>query len=171
MGDQIGRNDERCREWCTFLETLRQNPGNLPSSVSSDDLKFGADSAALPPAVVLAAAAHFGVNLRTGTGILLLSCILADIIFRPERPVKRGRPSGTVKWDQRKLSNLGFRAACIKANNPRLGYEGLAGDLIKKFKDYQHVSPSHLRQRLPKALRAYKDKVNALGALSSRRIK
>jgi hypothetical protein len=80
MDGQTARSDERCREWCAFLETLRQNPGYLPTlhgAVSSEDLKFGADSTALPPAVLLVAAAHFGLNLRTAGGkspIVVHSC-------------------------------------------------------------------------------------------------
>jgi hypothetical protein len=166
-------NGVRCHEWCAFLETLRQNPrylGSLPGAWSSEDLKFAVDHAALPPNVLILAASQFGLNLKTPAGGYLLLCILADVIFRPEKPVQKGRPLGTKKWDQRKLSNLGFHAAMIKASNPKFGYEAIAGELTENFKEYQTVSPSHLRQLLPVALKAHESKLAALMAPAGRSV-
>src|SRR5215510_4007625 len=132
MDDQANRNEERCGEWSASLEMLRQNPVYSSSlSVSSEDLKFAADTSALPPNVLLLAAMHFGLNLRSPMGVMLLFCILADIVFRPEPPTKKGRPRGT------------FRGAAIKARNPSFGYEAIAGELIKTFGEYRIVSPAH----------------------------
>src|SRR5262245_53759916 len=113
MADHSAQHDVRCQEWRTFLETLRSNP-NYPQQ---DDLKFGADKAAHPPAPLLAAAAHFGLNLKTTGGMYLLMLILADVVFRPASEAKKGRPEGSKKWDQRKLAKLGMRVALIEARN------------------------------------------------------
>src|SRR5262249_17874716 len=138
MDDQANRNEERCGEWSASLEMLRQNPVYSSSlSVSSEDLKFAADTSALPPNVLLLAAMHFALNLRSPIGVILLLCILADIVFRPEPPTKKGRPRGTKKWNERKVLTLGFRGAAIKARNPSFGYEAIAGELIKTFGEYR----------------------------------
>jgi len=156
--------NERCQEWCAFLETLRQNPQYLALHLpwSSEDLKFAADTAVTPNVLILAAI-HFGLNLKTPGGTLLLLNILADVVFRPEPPPKKGRPKGTKKWGPREQSNLGFRAALIRAKNPSLGYEDMAAKLIADVKEYKHVSPEYLRQLLPDALQAHESKRAALG--------
>lgn len=162
MVSQPTQNDERCQEWCAFLETLRQNPRYLSSLVgapSIDDLRFSADTAALPPGFVVAAAATFGLNLKTAWGNALLLAILADVVFRPEAPVKKGRPVGTKKWDERRLGNLGLRAAIIEANNPKPSDNDIAGELQNRHSEYQHISQETLRQLIPDARRAHQSKL------------
>ncbi|MGE5164669.1 MAG: hypothetical protein ACM3IH_11685 [Sphingobacteriales bacterium] len=130
---QVRQNDERCQDWCNYLEMLRQNPSFLSSlkngGISQQDLQFGADMAANPPPVLLLAAAHFGLNLTTGAGTILLLSILADIVFRPSEPEKRGRPKGTKKWGRREMAKLGFHVAMAKAKNPHLSDNAIAGEI------------------------------------------
>lgn len=69
---QQGRqNDERCQDWCNYLEMLRQNPSFLSSlkngGISQQNLQFGADMAANPRPVLLLAAAHF-LQSNNGSG-------------------------------------------------------------------------------------------------------
>ena len=155
--DQSARNDERCREWCADLETLRQNPGFLSKlgvPFTSEDLKFRVDTAVPPPPALLLAAMQFELNLKTAGGIFLLMFILADVLFRPELPAKKGRPSGTKKWDQRKLARLGLQAAIIKDKNPGISDHEIARKLCE-YPEYRTITDDTLRQVIPDARQAH----------------
>ena len=131
-------------------------------------MSFGADTAALPHGFVVAAAATFGLNLKTPWGTALLLLILADVVFRPENPAKRGRPSGTKKWNQRELANLGFRAAIIETNKPGIKDYDTALELQKiDPKEYGYMTENTLRQLIPNALQAHKARLAALRAPKS----
>jgi hypothetical protein len=135
-------NAERLADWLEWFEDARKFP-NIEAWRRNE---WRNDFAAKPTRSLSEAAEFFGLDPAKAVDSAVLLRVLADVVFGTR---KKGRHTGTSRWNDVRLFQLGVHLQAVEKDRPGISNKKAAAEIKRRYRQqYKTDEPETIRQRL-----------------------